>query len=336
MRILLTTALLALGTLAAAAQTQRTPRADVPEVALMRPVATVAADVVTVGDLIENAGRHADRALFRAPDLGQFGTIQAWRVLEALRGIGITRLETHGVAEVRVERHGRSIASSEMADAVAGEFMRRAGLADRTRVAVTLDPNLPQMLVEATALDALAVERFAIDQTTGRFEASLIAQASAAGRARPLRVTGSVVELTDVVRLRRPLARGEVVTASDVAVDRVPRRAGGETTIVASEVVGLAARRSLGDGQVLRMADLERPRVVARNEQVTITFDVPGLLVTARGRALADGAVGDVIDVQNLQSRRNVQGVVVAPGRIAVGATPPRRVAEAPAAAATR
>lgn len=331
---LLLTCLTAAPALAQAPATRAAAVAPAIEVAILRSAVEVTGEIVTIGDLIENAGAMGSTPVFRAPEVGQHGTIQAWRVLEALRPTGIARLETRGVAEVRVERRGRLVSQIEMADAIASELMRRAGTNDRSRVNVTIDTTVTQILVEASASAPLAVERLVQDPATGRFEAQIFLPDSPASRTRPTRVTGSAVEFTDVVRLRRPVARGVVINESDVTIDRTTRnRIGGEQALMASEVVGLAARRPLQEGTVLRLSDLERARIVSRNDAVTITFDVPGITVTARGRAMADGAIGDVIDVQNVQSRRTIQATIVSAGRVAVRQlTPPsRRVAEAPA-----
>ena len=81
-----------------------------PALAQDRPVlrrdAVVAADIVVLGDLVENAGQAAGKAVFRAPALGQSGTIQTARVVEAARAAGL-EIETAGIAQVMVNRAAR-------------------------------------------------------------------------------------------------------------------------------------------------------------------------------------------------------------------------------------
>ena len=67
--------------------------------------------------------------------------------------------------------------------------------------------------------------------------------------------------------------------------------------------------------------------VVARNEAVTIVYEVPGILLTVRGKALEAGAVGDLINVLNIQSNRTVQAAVIGPGQVVIAATTPRLAA---------
>ena len=66
-----------------------------------------------------------------------------------------------------------------------------------------------------------------------------------------------------------------------------------------------------------------KPQIVQRNEAVTIMYEVPGIRLTVRGKALEAGALGDIISVLNIQSNRTVQGTVSGPGRVTMAATTP-------------
>lgn len=301
-------------------------RAEGPE---LRANVSVARDVVTLGDLVENAGPAATAVLFQAPELGSFGTIQAWRVVDAAKSYGLGNLDTHGIAEVRVERPGRVVTPAEMADVVAQEMMRVAGTADRSRVIVTIDPSIVTRQLDAPPKAQLTVERFTPDVASGRFDAILTA-VDGTTRSTGLRIMGTAVEQIDAVRLRRTVARGEVITASDVVIERIARnRMPSDTAVTTNETIGLAARRALTEGVFLRSSDLERPRVIARGDNVTIVFESDVLIVTAKGRAMDAGAVGDAIDVQNTTSKRIVQAIVAGPGKVLVRLTNTRRLAEA-------
>ncbi|MEJ0044237.1 MAG: flagella basal body P-ring formation protein FlgA [Rhizomicrobium sp.] len=48
-----------------------------------------------------------------------------------------------------------------------------------------------------------------------------------------------------------------------------------------------------------------------------MTFLAPGVTLTASGRALSEGGVGDTITVQNPASFRQISGIVTDPARYA-------------------
>ena len=58
-----------------------------------------------------------------------------------------------------------------------------------------------------------------------------------------------------------------------------------------------------------------------RNETVTLVYQVPGLFLTMRGKALESGAEGDAVSVLNMHSKRTVHGIVSGPGRVTLAAT---------------
>ena len=141
---------------------------------------------------------------------------------------------------------------------------------------------------------------------------------SASGRI-SLRYTGVAVATFEAVIPSRPLARGEVIKASDVTIERRPKaEATADIVRTLQAAVGLATRRPLQAGLPMRNADLMKPQLVSRDEAVTLVYEAPGIVLSMRGKALDAGSEGDVINVLNIQSKRTVQGTVVGPGRVKV------------------
>jgi flagella basal body P-ring formation protein FlgA len=70
---------------------------------------------------------------------------------------------------------------------------------------------------------------------------------------------------------------------------------------------GLVATRRIAAGAVIRarMVGSVKPKVVLkRNQTVLIRIEKPGFLVTAVGKAMQDGCVGEYIKVRNVDSKR--------------------------------
>jgi flagella basal body P-ring formation protein FlgA len=124
-----------------------------------------------------------------------------------------------------------------------------------------------------------------------------------------------------VAVLNRSINRGEAVQASDVTLERRVRDSlPQDVQTDPSEMVGRVARRALGAGSTVRVGDLARPEIVGRGDVVTIVYEVPGMILTLRGRANESGAQGDTIAVVNPHSKRTLQAQVVAPGKVSVSA----------------
>jgi len=162
-----------------------------------------------------------------------------------------------------------------------------------------------------------------VDPRTGRFDISFELPGSTLSRRAGLRFTGTVTETAEAATLTRSLRIGEVVKASDVMIGRRPKSELHGDGMAPDQVIGMAAKVALRNGQALRTDDLVKPQIVQRNDAVTIYYQVPGIMLTVRGKATEAGAVGDVVGVLNIQSNRTVQATVIGPGRVTIAAAGP-------------
>lgn len=289
----------------------------------LRPEINLGRDLVTFGDLIQGlSGDLAGMAAFRAPALGETGTIQVGRIVEAARGAGAIRdgaeLESQGFAQVVVTRAARRIGAAEMEAAVKIGLQERFGV-DARLFALAIDGGAPAVAIEPEMLGELTVSDLSFDARSRRLQARLAVPGSAAMRLKPLRISGQLVETVEVVVPKRAIARGETVGKDDVIVERRPRDGqGGEIISDARAAIDKVARRALLAGVPLRSGDVQREEIVAKGELVTIVYEAPGLLITMRGRAGESGAMGDVVSVTNPQSKRSLQGTITGPGRVSV------------------
>ena len=307
------------------AQDAATPR--------LKELVTVSSEIVRIGDLIENAGPSANIAVFRAPDLGQTGAVPVARIAEALRPYEVTGIDTGGLTEVVVTRLSRALTGKDIADRIARAVSGQFGYGDPQNLAVILDRDFRILHVEFAVTSDLMVSRMYVDPRTGRFDISFELPGSALPRRVPLRFTGTITDTVEAATLTRSLKAGEIVKVSDVAIERRPKAELRGDGMPTGEVVGLAARAALRSGQALRTDDLIKPQIVQRNESVTIMYEVPGVALTVRGKALEAGAMGDVVSVLNIQSNRTVQATIIGPGRVTIAA--PRPLVAAAAAPAT-
>jgi flagellar basal body P-ring formation protein FlgA len=172
------------------------------------------------------------------------------------------------------------------------------------------------------------VEDVSYDRRSRRVSALVWIGPSPTERKASVRVSGAIVEQVDVAILARSLNRGESAQAGDFIIEKRARE--NVPSDVQTEIQGLPgrlARRALAAGAMVRVGDLARPEIVARGDIVTIVYEVPGMTLSLRGRASESGAQGDTIMVVNPQSKKTLQGQIVAPGRVSVSAPLPGRVA---------
>ncbi|AMJ60511.1 flagellar basal body P-ring formation chaperone FlgA [Bosea sp. PAMC 26642] len=311
-----------------------TAAAPVPHRLYLRPELTLHRDLVTFGDLI--GGLSAAMAVtpaFRAPALGETGTIQVARIQEAARASGvigdIADLDSQGHAQVVVTRAARKIMASDIEAAVKTGLTERFGV-DGRAFALAIDGGAPAIAVEPDLTGEIAILDLTYDARTRRLQARLAVPGSAAMRLKPVRIAGQLVETVDVVVPRRAIARGETLTKADIVIERRARDGqAGELIADARGAIDKVARRALMAGMPLRNGDVQREEIVGKGDIVTIVYETPGLLISMRGRSSEAGAMGDVVSVSNPQSKRVLQGTVSGPGRVSVQASPSGRIASA-------
>lgn len=278
---------------------------------------TMTSEIVRIGDLVEHAGALSAVPIFRAPDFGETGAVTAERVAEAVRPYGLP-LDTQDVTEVVVTRAGHVIPAKDVKAALARALAGRFGLGEANDLGFTFDEELRPLHLRPGVSRDLEPRQITFERRSGRFDVTL-SVAGTSSRDLTFHFTGSVTETRDAAIVVAPIARGDMIRQADIVIERRPKAelAGGVLGNL-SEVVGLAARRPLNAGQMLRKADLMKPEIVRQNEPVTLVYEMPGIVVTVRGKAVNSGSEGDVVNVLNLQSNRTIQGTVVEPGRVKV------------------
>jgi flagella basal body P-ring formation protein FlgA len=86
-----------------------------------------------------------------------------------------------------------------------------------------------------------------------------------------------------------------------------------------AQVIGLSTRHTEREGVVVASRDLMAQKVIKKDEIVSVTYDVDGVTLKLQGKAVADAAVGDVIQVLNTQSKKTIEAVATGPGEAVTG-----------------
>jgi flagella basal body P-ring formation protein FlgA len=281
-----------------------------------RPQAVVEEAVVRLADLFDQAGPRGATVLGPAPAPGTRQVIEAAQLGAIARAHGLAWRPGTGMERVVIERPGRPVAREEVLLALRAA-LRGQGLEEDAEIEMA---GFVAPMVAERAFVQLAIEGAVLDQTGGRFAATLAVIAEGQPTQR-LRLGGRVMPTVPMLVATRRMAVGEVVRAADVRLVRVPAsRLRPGAAQQADQVVGQALRRPAAAEQPFLLADLQAQPAVERGQTVTMLFETPGMTLTAQGRAMDAAPRGARVGVMNLQSRVVVEAEVIAPGRVRVGA----------------
>lgn len=273
--------------------------------------------IVRLGDLFAGIVEPAlaETPVAQAPRLGESVDIGARWLLAVARAHDLDWQPRSRYERITVRRASSRIGTEEIETAL------HLALADRGLdgdLTLALDNPGLEMQVPASAEHSLTVTGLTLDSNSGRFIAHVTAPASGEPLAR-LSVTGRAMVMTEVPVLRRNLKPGEVIRSSDIDWISLPvKRLSRSTVVDQQSLIGMSPRRPIRSQQIIRATDIETPVVVAKNSLVTIRLETERMVLTVKGRALEDGAQGDVVRVMNTKSNSVVNAVVLDAGWVVV------------------
>jgi flagellar basal body P-ring formation protein FlgA len=319
-RSMLVAALLVVAPSAALAQENE----DVIATPVLRAQVTVEGDIVRVGDMIENAGTASQIAIYRSPDLGTTGTLPTAQVISTLQAHQVIGVDTRDIKSVAVTRLARTLESKEIESQVARAIEHRSGLGDAANLSLTFDRDVQDVRLEAWNNGSLQPASVRYEPRSGRFDVSFEIANDTNNNRTKLRFTGIAIEMLEAAILTRNVERGDVLKASDVVTERRPKAEVGSDAAPRGHAVGMQMRKGLRAGQPLRVADLGKPDLVQKDDNVTLIYEAAGIYLTARGKAIDNGTEGDTVTVLNLQSKRTITGTVVGRDQVTIAIAMPR------------
>ena len=277
-----------------------------------RPTSTI----VRLTDVAELSGLPEDVAALETITLGpasrwsRVGVIPARHVQDALAEAGVDLLAHRitGASQVQWQAPAKTetLAAKEW---VSGGLKRRANDAVASAIARTCQRDGETWLAEVELDDATAqavatahyqVQIRPLDSVgEGRQTFELVSGTSA-----PRRVEAQLRRAADVVTALRPIAKGAVIQASDVVVQPSAEPSPPDALRRVDDVVGRVAAQQIPAALPLRSSFVQTPRVVQRGDVVTVTARSQGLRVRTHARAIEEGGLGDVIEVESVLNRQ--------------------------------
>lgn len=271
-------------------------------------------DQIHVGDVFEGVTKHADHALAPAPKPGQSITWNTRTLMRISSAFDLGWKPNHNNEAVSIRRSGQFVPVELVTETILAELYAREGLQERMTLKLS---NYQDIVLPDDAnmqLQVISLDYNPLDKTIDAFL-----------RAHdPLvkvnyTIKGSLSKVIAVPVLRTTMRKGDVIGEYDVDwIDISEHQLRPDMVIRAEDIVGMTPRRFISVGDVVRFNDLDKPKIVQRGEAVTIIYNNGRIQLTAQGRALENGAKGNMIEVANKSSNRTLQAVVTGTRQVSV------------------
>ncbi|MDE7547786.1 flagellar basal body P-ring formation chaperone FlgA [Acetobacter fabarum] len=276
--------------------------------ATLRTATTVTSDTVRLSDLFMDLDPGQDRVLGPAPLPGSSFVVGGRQLLAIADQYGVDWMDQSATAQVTITRAGRVL------DRDFFIHMVKQNLPDLGDGQVTVElGDFHPMTVAADDPKPVVMSDLDWDQKSGRFSATVY-------RTHPLGditqdsflLTGVVHAAQRVLVYTHALSAGAVLAAADVRVDdSYTGRSGSRAYTGDVDVAGMTLLHSVMVDEPVLERDLRRTVVMHKGDPIMLSYTAPGLRLSATGRALEDGGVGQYVHALNLASKMILTGRVI-------------------------
>jgi flagella basal body P-ring formation protein FlgA len=280
---------------------------------VLRPVVSVANERATLGEVAELSGDAAmiavirDLSVVELPDLRE-RKLEAPDIRQAIgHGVGASLLVS---GATRVTRRGRTITDAEIVQAATA-----AVLAEGDELVVSTLRSSGALIIPDGG-SAVTMIAQPLDQSrTGDIPFRVRLMRGEVEVARAL-VSLRVVRHRQMLVAARMLRRGERLGVGDIRTERVAVNRAGTTALTQDHIIGHEARMDLAEGIPLTAAVIMLPPNVRAGQGIMMQVNTERFQLTAKGQALNDGHIGEVIHVRRETDGRTVRGKIIADGQV--------------------
>lgn len=184
-------------------------------------------------------------------------------------------------------------------------------------VSIAFDGRAPVVDLPAHQSTAFSLNNFDYDPGSKRFHTDLIAESGQGQISVPL--SGHAILKIRVPTLTHWLDGGAIIGMTDIDWLEIPAERINDGVVTdATQLINRELRHPVSEGEILRTSDILPPRMVKRGSLISMKIQTAFMVVTAQGKALQDGTLGEVVRVLNTQSNRTIEGTVTGPDTVTV------------------
>ncbi|MEG6585103.1 flagellar basal body P-ring formation chaperone FlgA [Dendrosporobacter sp. 1207_IL3150] len=285
--------------------------------------ATVRGPLITLGELAEISGEDSSRVqalqqtkLGSAPTPG--GSIKLTSDILGMRlaaaGTNYAGITWHIPLSVRVTTGSQVISGQILVDEAISAIRNKVGSAIASSdLSVTPINELQDVLIPLGQISLNIELPYGI-----RYNAPTIARISISTDGTlytRLNSSFEVKQYGKVVVAAKPISRNQVLAAEDLRYERtdIGRLNAGYFTNT-EKVAGMQVRRPIVPGELISETMLAKPIIVKRGSIINILARIGDIEVKAAGQAQQDGSQGQIIRVQNTNSKKSVSARVLDEG----------------------
>lgn len=294
------------------------------------PASSIAADLkeniaiegrtVSLGDLFTDTGLKADVAVLEAPQPGKSKFVSAAELARIAKKYEIDWQRPDYLRRINLMRLSDSIPTSDLT-ALFLDMAINDGANPDSEIRLLGRNSVITVPVGATLAD-IKISSFSVSDRKDRFSAVL--QVPSGGDVPVnLNLSGVIEEVREIPVFNRSVMPGEVIKQSDLSWIKFPaKRLTARAVLNSADLVGMTVKRPARTDKPITTADVVAPIAISKGDAVTMMVRTKAMILTAAGKALENGGIGDTIRVLNAKSRQTVDAKIIRSGQVEILAGP--------------
>ena len=307
--------LLPLHAAAAGALRAEATLADLP--VTLRASAVVKDASIRLSDLFSGVDAEKDsRVVAKAPAAGKDVVLTAKWLEKVAKSNGLDWKADSAETTITVTRAARNIDKDEIYPLVLKE-LAQAGAPERADVALFGD--FPLKIPTGKAYE-IGFEETALRAGGKTFRTKAVIRTD--DETLTFALSGQIKPFALFPTAADRMTAGQILTESDIVMKKLPldKMKRKTASLSTADLVGKEVRRTIDAGKIITADDIRSRIMVAKGKLITLSFRKGGILLSAQGKALENGGLGDTVRVMNTQSKSVVQGTVTGPETVVVDA----------------
>jgi flagella basal body P-ring formation protein FlgA len=270
---------------------------------------------ITLGDLFTGVGDRAGIPVARSPQAGRSAILDAEWLARTAQAHDLRWSPRGAFVQAVVSRPGMTVPMEDILASLRETLARHGAPADGE---IHLSVTQRAMTIPRDAALAIHVSDDQYDPSSGRFSAVIEAPAGSPDAER-MRLSGRVIATREIPVPLRRVAHDEVIDPHDleyvrVRVDRLPQ----DVAMDAESLIGRTPRTFLMGGEPVRLSGVVAPTVIHKGALVTMELNLPGMALSAQGRAMENAGAGETLRVTNTTSNQVILATVAGPNRVVI------------------
>ncbi len=276
-------------------------------------------DTLMLSDIFSGIPENKDRALGAAPRPGQDMVLNARTLMRIAMALDLNWRPAHTGEYITLTRSATIVDSGLIRRVLQKNItdsMHQEGL--DAQYSLSFNTALNDLVLPPNRAANADVKSLQLNHKNGKFDAIIVAP-SKEDPIQTIRISGSLHRMIEIPVINEAFKNGMIIGQHDIKMITVREdQIQHDTALNAAEIIGMTPRRMIMSGKPIKLNDIQQPIVVKRGDMVTMVFKNDNMQLTAKGKALENGARGDYIRVANANTSRTIEGIVTAEREISI------------------